>query len=43
MTQNEAAAVRLGLFLELVRSQETQAAPRPANRFGMQFTYRPAR
>jgi hypothetical protein len=38
MTQNEAAAVRLELSLELVRSQETQAAPRPANRIGMQFT-----
>jgi hypothetical protein len=38
MTQNEAAAVRLELSLELVHSQETQAAPRPANRIGMQFT-----
>jgi hypothetical protein len=43
MTQNEAAAVRLELSLELVRSQETQAAPRPANRIGMQFTNRSAR
>ena len=43
MTQNEAATVRLGLSLELVRSQETQAAPWPANRIGMQFTNRSAR
>jgi hypothetical protein len=42
MTQNEEAAVRLELGTELVRSQETQAAPRPANQIGMQFTNRPA-
>jgi hypothetical protein len=42
MTQNEAAAMRLELSLELVSSQETQAASRPANQFGKQLTNRAA-